>query len=252
VIRPYVLVAPNGARRGHRDHPALPVTVAEIAATAKACRAAGADGIHLHVRDDAGQHTLDAGRYREAISAIRHTAPGLDVQITTEAADFFDVATQFDCLKQVRPEWASISVREIARDADLADAVYGFCANEGINIQHILYGREDAALLQNWQAKGIVRATQAERLLVLGRHSGAAASTPADLDRFLQDAPPPARWMACAFGPDEHACLARAATLGGDVRVGFENSLTNASGSPWTDPAASVAALLKLLQGDLA
>ena len=32
-------------------------------------------------------------------------------------------------------------------------------------------------------------------------------------------------WMLCAFGAQEAACVAAAALLGGDVRVGFENNL---------------------------
>ena len=46
---PRLMVAPNGARRGKGDHPALPITDAEMIATARACHTAGADGIHLHI-----------------------------------------------------------------------------------------------------------------------------------------------------------------------------------------------------------
>ena len=140
--RPYVLVAPNGARRGHGDHPALPVTTEEIIATASACQLAGADGIHLHVRDDNGRHTLDPGRYLETITAIKETAPGLDIQITTEAADVYDVPTQLACLESVRPDWTSIAIGEIARAPELASAVYGLCAEQGTRVQHILYNTD--------------------------------------------------------------------------------------------------------------
>ena len=55
-----LMVAPNGARKSSADHPGLPITVDAIAAEAAACREAGAQALHLHVRDDAGRHTLDA------------------------------------------------------------------------------------------------------------------------------------------------------------------------------------------------
>ena len=54
--------------------------------------------------------------------------------------------------------------------------------------------------------------------------------------------------MVCAFGPREHDCLIRAAELGGDLRVGFENSLTDASGRPWRDNADSVRALVARIE----
>lgn len=245
----YVMVATNGARRGRGDHPKLPVTTSQIVQTASACRKAGADGLHLHVRDASGAHTLDSGRYREALAALHETVPGLDVQITTEAAGQFDVATQLACLSEVVPVWASIAVRETARSPDLAERLYALCAEQGTRVQHILYDTGDAALLAHWQAQGIVREGQDDRLLVLGRYTTGQVSTPADLDPVLSEAPPPAAWMVCAFGPQEHACLTHAAQQGSDVRVGFENALTDETGKPWRDNAASVAALIERLKG---
>ena len=64
-------VAPNGARKTREDHPALPLSPAELADTSAACRDAGACMIHLHVRDAQQQHSLDPELYRVAIAAIR-------------------------------------------------------------------------------------------------------------------------------------------------------------------------------------
>ena len=41
-----IMVAPNGARKGHAEHPHLPLTADAIAADAHACEAAGAQAIH--------------------------------------------------------------------------------------------------------------------------------------------------------------------------------------------------------------
>ncbi len=243
--RPYVLVAPNGARRGHGDHPALPITTDEIVKAAKTCNRAGAQGLHLHVRDQAGQHSLDAGLYRETIAELSSAVPDMDIQITTEAAGIFGVQAQLDCLQNVRPDWASISVREIVRSPELAPKVYALCAEQGTRVQHILYDAADVELLTHWQAEGVVKSDQVERLLVLGRYATAQESCPNDLDMFPHSADP---WMVCAFGRQEHACLQKAARLGGDMRVGFENSLAGPDGQAWADNAASVAALIDLLK----
>ncbi|WP_170333066.1 3-keto-5-aminohexanoate cleavage protein [Ruegeria arenilitoris] len=246
VVLPYILVAPNGARRGHDDHAGLPVTLDEIVDTARACSEVGANGLHLHVRDDLGAHSLDAERYRETIAEVQRAVPSMDIQITTEAAGVFDVPAQFECLKKVQPSWASISIREIARMPEMAESVYALCADQGTRVQHILYDAADAELLSEWQRIGTVRADQVDRLLVLGRYSTDQESTPEDLDRFPTHQDP---WMICAFGSQEHDCLQAAALRGADVRVGFENSLTNPEGKPWTDNAASVAALVNRLKG---
>lgn len=241
------MVAPNGAHRGKSDHPALPVTISEIVETAKASFAAGAAALHLHIRDDDGQHSLDAGRYRDALDAVAAAVPGMQLQITTEAAGRFDVGQQLKCLELVRAKWASISVREIAREPSLASHVYGVCREKGLRVQHILYDADDAELLKRWLDDGTVKHEQRSVLLVLGRYSAGQNSNPDDLQPVLESLPVVSDWMVCAFGPQEHACLIEAAKLGGNCRVGFENSLVNTMGQPWPDNTASVLELRKRL-----
>ena len=244
---PLIMVAPNGARRTQADHPALPVSLAETIATARACHRAGADALHLHIRDDTGGHSLDPGRYREALSELARTLPNMTVQITTESANIYDVPAQLRTLTQVAPKWASVSIREIARAPDLADAVYGACAHNDTRVQHILYDANDAALLRDWQSRGIVRADQGDVILVLGRYATGQTSAPQEVAALRDTIPQRANWMLCAFGATEHACLLRAAQLGGDIRVGFENSLYAADGTLHPDNAASVATLIARL-----
>jgi len=247
--KPFIMVAPNGARRGKVDHPALPITTDDIVATATACHAAGADALHLHVRDAQGAHTLDADRYLEALAALEAVLPDMPVQITTESAGVFDVAAQLTCLQDVKPRWASISVREIARSPDLADSVYGTCAENDTKVQHIIYNTDDIALLADWRAQGSVRPNQSVVIFVLGRYTQGQISNPNDLAPFLEHWHSGAPWMVCAFGQQEHQCLTHAARHGGTLRVGFENNMTDAHGRPYADNAASVAALCALLAG---
>lgn len=237
-----VTVAPNGARRNKADHPALPISVAETAQTAKACFAAGADCIHLHIRDDNGQHSLDAGRYKEAIAAINQAAPAMSVQITTEAAGVFDVPAQYACLKQVRPKAVSVSVREMARDVAVATKLYGFAAEAGIEVQHILYDITDVALLNKWWQSGIIARTMHSALFVLGQYQPPVLAQPKDLAAFL-DATSDMKlnWTVCAFGQNELACMREALKHGGNIRVGFENNMHLPDGSVAPDNAELVA-----------
>lgn len=247
MARPFIMVAPTGARRSKHDHPALPVTMDEIAQTAVACHDAGADGFHLHGRDAAGAHSIDPGLFREAIAAITARAPTLAVQITTEAAGIFDVAAQLRCIETLRPAWASVSVREMTRDPDRAARLYAAAAEADTRIQHILYDAADAAQLTRWQGDGTVRPAQTGVILVLGRYDTGPASEPAQIAPFLAMLSPRPDWMLCAFSRAEHACLAQAATLGGTLRVGFENSIVAPDGTAWRDNAASLAALIEIL-----
>src|SRR3989440_4463696 len=80
-----ITVAPTGAEASKAAAPALPVTLTELVVTAKECEAAGAAVIHVHIRDDAAQPTLDVGRLTDTVAALRE-GTGLIVQLSTGGA----------------------------------------------------------------------------------------------------------------------------------------------------------------------
>jgi uncharacterized protein (DUF849 family) len=242
---PDVMVAPNGARRGKVDHPALPVTIPELVATARACHAAGAGAIHAHVRDAGGAHVLDAGLYRELIAEMAATVPGMAVQITTEAAGRYGPVDQRRLLRALCPEGVSIALAEMLADGDRAAArsVYHALAEAGVAVQHILYDAADVGRLAQEVALGTIPGAGLTMLHVLGRYSDGQRADPAMLAPFLQAmqaAGLSCDWAVCAFGAAETACLREARRLGGKARVGFENNLLMADGTPARDNAARV------------
>src|SRR6478672_1001224 len=86
-----VTVAPTGAETAKSDAPALPCSLDELVAAAKACEAAGAAVVHVHVRDADAQPTLDLGYVKAAVAAVR-AATDLVVQVSSGGAvtDTFD------------------------------------------------------------------------------------------------------------------------------------------------------------------
>jgi len=241
-----VAVAPTGAYRSKADHPALPETAAEIAATAAACREQGAAMIHLHVRDREGRHTVDADAYRRATDAIRGAVgDDLIIQVTSESGGRFGPDAQMAMVRELRPEAVSLAVRELVPDATREAAAAAFLAwleRERILPQFILYTVEDVARYRDLRARGVVPGGGFFTLFVLGRYGVAEHSSPRDLMPFVAAwSDDPAPWAACAFGRRECACAMTAAALGGHVRVGFENNLLLSDGRPAPDNAALVA-----------
>ncbi len=245
-----IMAAPNGARRTKADHPALPVTVAELAETAAQCLAAGATAIHVHVRDAAQRHVLDAALYREAIAAIRARTDGaMAVQVTTEAVGRYSPAEQMDLVRDLRPTCVSIGLREVfgAGEEEPA-AFFGWMGREGIAVQHILYDRADLDRFADLRMRGVLADPAPRLLFVLGRYAADQESRPGHLDVFLDGLghhglEGHAVWSVCAFGRGETVALAAAIAHGGHVRVGFENSLWNADGATARDNAERVAAI---------
>lgn len=253
---PALMVAPTGARRGKADHPALPVTIPEIVATARDCHAAGAGAIHAHVRDSAGAHVLDAGLYRELIAELARAVPGMAVQISTEAAGRYGPAEQRALLDAVPAEGVSIALAEMLSDGDRAAArrSYHALAEAGVAVQHILYEPGQVTALADEIAAGTVPAPAPGRgpevIFVLGRYGGQHPSDPAMLDPFLQAAAAAGLapdWAICAFGRAETDCLRHAAARGGKLRVGFENNLRMADGTLAPDNAARVREIARIL-----
>jgi 3-keto-5-aminohexanoate cleavage enzyme len=240
-----VTVAPNGAYKTHDQHPAVPLTAAALAETAKACLEAGAAMLHMHVRRPDGRHLLDAQAYREATEAVqRAVGSALVVQITTEAAKVYEPAAQMAVVREVVPEAVSVGLRELhvpgVGEAELG-RFFQWLVEQRVMTQVILYDEADVRDWQDLRRRGVIPEGPWFLLFVLGRYSAGQTSSPNDLLPFLQAHDGMYPWAMCAFGAQEHACALAAAALGGHVRVGFENNLLLRDGRVAPDNAALVA-----------
>jgi len=237
-------VAPNGARRTHADHPAVPLTAEAIAAAAAACADAGAAMLHLHVRTADGGRTLDPGAYRKAIAAVRNAVgTRMVIQISTEGGGIYGPREQMNVVREVRPEAASVSIRELldggAPEREVAEFL-AWLAGTAVMTQIVLY---DAGDVRRWNAlreRGVVPGGRWFLLFVLGRYADGNSASPRDLLPFLLADDGAYPWAVCAFGPQEHRCVLAGAALGGHVRVGFENNLLLRDGGRSPDNAALV------------
>lgn len=242
--RPFVLaIAPNGARRTPADHLRLPITPEALAGEIATCAAAGTGMVHLHVRDNHGEHSLDPARYREAITAIRERAgPDLLIQITTESVGRYRPEQQRSCVRDLMPDSASLALRELAADtaeARLTGRLLREMLEAGAIPQLILYHPDELMRYRQLQAAGLFPDAELPLLFVLGSH--ADESPRATLSDFLAGPVGEACWMVCAFGRNELPAAREALARGGQVRVGFENNLYHPAGRLLEDNAESVA-----------
>ncbi len=229
-----IMVAPNGARKTHKDHPSLPVSIEETIAEASACYSAGATVLHAHVRGKNQEHVLDAGLYSELLNELKHRLPDMLVQITTEAIGIYSSQQQVDCVRSVKPEMVSVALREMTDDfhqTDFARDFYHWCAEANVHIQHILYSTDELQRFRQYKFDNVIPESQNCVLFVLGRHAVDFQSSPDDLKPFLQQAPKDLDWFTCAFGVQEQACVLSGIIHGGHARIGFENNLHLANGN---------------------
>ncbi len=241
-----IAVAPNGARKSRSDHARLPITPAELADCAADCLAAGAAMIHLHVRDGAGRHSLEAADYRAAIDAIRdRVGDALLIQVTTEAGGRYGPAEQMAHARALAPQALSLAVRELWREPALGAEAAAFVAELAVARRprpvHRLRRRRPGAFPAA-AGRGRHPAASAARAVRARRVRRAARRPPRRIAALAAALPPGWPWSVCAFGAAELRCVVTGALLGGHVRVGFENNHLFPSGVPAADNAGLVRA----------
>lgn len=258
--RQYALcVAPNGARKTQLDHPQLPITAEELARCALECVEVGASMIHLHVRKADFSHSLEVEHYEPAVAAVRKAVGDeLIIQLTTEAVGIYQPRQQIETIKTLRPEAASVAIRELVQDdagKESAGEFFHWMHTNGVVAQYILYDANDVRRYAELRKSGEIPLKGHWVLFVLGRYSVGQTSSPEDLVPFIEAwraaglDKAGVEWAVCAFGKQEADCAAAAILLGGHARIGFENNMHLPSGQVAPQNAALLQAVRNAVDG---
>jgi uncharacterized protein (DUF849 family) len=210
----------NGARVPG-EHPALPLTPAQLAADAAAVVAAGARSLHLHVRDGEGAESLAPDDVAAALAAVRAAAPGIEVSLSTGLwITGGDVERRHALVAAwpATPELVSLNLSEAGWE-DLA----ALLAARGIGVEAGVATTADAEAL----AGGGLQAP--ERVLVEiddeSPTADEAVAAAAAIDAVLDGARVAAPRLHHGFGRATWAVLDAAVARGWDIRIGLEDVL---------------------------
>jgi len=240
-----ITVAPTGAETAKADVPALPTTLDELVATAKACAAAGAAMIHVHLRDAADRSCLDVGALREAVAAIRAETE-LIVQLSTGGGvedSFVDRIAVLDA----DPDSCSLTCGTVnfgdsvfANPWPLMVELYTRCQDRGILPEFELFDLGHVANLKRLlDSYGPPPGDRVHADLVLGV-PGALPGTTEALVAVVAALPAEATWSATGIGRSTLPVALAALSAGGHLRVGMEDTLNLGPGSPVRDNAELV------------
>ncbi|WP_164702055.1 3-keto-5-aminohexanoate cleavage protein [Modestobacter sp. KNN46-3] len=239
-------LAPTGAESAKVDVPALPVTVDEVVATARDCRALGAAVLHLHVRGTDTRPTLDLPRVREVVAAVRESTD-LVVQLSTGGA-VTDPAEARLAVLDAEPDAASLSLGTVnfGRDVfynpwDLIVELHTQMQQRGIVPEYEVFDLGQLATLSRLLDRhGPPAGGHVHVDLVMGVPGGMPGTTAA-LAACLPFLPPGATFAATGVGRTSLPVMLAALSAGGHLRVGMEDTLTYAPGEPVRDNAQLVA-----------
>jgi uncharacterized protein (DUF849 family) len=241
-----ITVAPTGAESAKADVPALPVTVEEVVSTARDCQALGASVIHLHVRGADTLPTLDLGRVREVVAAVRESTD-LVVQLSSGGA----VTDPFDqrlAVLDARPDAASLTLGTVnfGRDVfanpwDLIVELHTQMQQRGIVPEYEVFDLGHLATLARLLDKhGPPHGGHVHVDFVMGVPGGMPGTAQA-LTACLPHLPAGATFAATGVGRTSLPVMLTALAAGGHLRVGMEDTLTYAPGEPVRDNAQLVA-----------
>ena len=249
-----ITVAPTGAEVDKADWPQLPTTLDELVAEAKACEAAGAAMIHVHIRDGEHRPTLDPGRLRDTVAALR-SETSLIVQLSTGGSVHDPLEQRLAVLDAV-PDSCSLTCGTVNFGDDVFLNPWPFMTE--------LYERaREARVVPEFELFDLGHVASLGRLLtelgppfggrvhvdfVMGVPGGMPA-TPAALVAAVAALPPgTTSWSATGIGRGHLPVLASALALGGHLRVGMEDNLFFAPRRPVTGNAELVARAASLAE----
>jgi uncharacterized protein (DUF849 family) len=221
----------NG-RRGRGDHPALPVTPAQLAGSGRAAVAAGAEALHVHARGGDGAESLRAADVGAAVAAIRSACPGTPVGVSTgvwitggDPEARHAAVTQWAALPGgSRPDFASVNLAEPGLDDLLM-----LLETAGIAPEAGVWTLTDVPILAR-----VSRAVPWLRIMVeLGGLPGAdAVATAGEILTALGGL---GLDLPVLLHGEQASCwplIAQAGRLGLATRIGLEDTLAGPDGEP--------------------
>ena len=277
-----ITCAVTGAIHTPSMSPHLPVTPKEIADAAVAAAEAGAAIVHLHARDPVdGRPTQDPKYFLEFAPEIARRSDVV-INFTTGGAPTMSVEERLQPALQLKPEVASLNMGSmnfglypmLARFKDfkfdwerpyLEGSVDRVFKNTFRDIEHILtscsgnatrfeiecYDIGHLYTAKHFFDRGTVKAPLFIQSVFgilggIGPHPDDVAHMKRTADRLFGDQ---YRWSVLGAGRNQLPIAAMSAAMGGNVRVGLEDSLWLGPGKLAESNAAQVRAVRQIIEG---
>ncbi|MBI4728195.1 MAG: 3-keto-5-aminohexanoate cleavage protein [Acidobacteria bacterium] len=268
--RVVVTCALTGAQQGKEANPNLPESPEDVVAQGLVAWRAGAAILHIHARDAAGRATSDVAVFRRIVEGLRAAGCDAVLNLTTGGAVAgIALEERLRVVPELRPEIASLSagggsllgrwderagrwVRDrfvplFSSHEELERAARLFLDN-GVKPELEIY---HAGMLNNVRAL-LERGALAEPPLVnlvMGIPGECTEASVRNLVFLVESLPPRAVWLVSAIGARNHfRMLGAAVAMGGQVRVGLEDSIHIAPGEPARSNGQMVEKAVRILR----
>ena len=224
------------------EHPALPVTPAELAREAQLAVAAGARALHIHPRRADGTQSLAAQDQAAAIAAIRASCPGVPLGVSTANWIEPDVQQRLRAIEEwtVLPDFASVNFSEPGT-IDLCMLLF----SRGIGVEAGISDVSDACLLHD---SGLAERCLRVLLEPMEQEIAQALAAVEAVIHCLDEGGIVLPRLLHGYNATAWPVLNVALQLGYDTRIGLEDTLTLPDGTMARNNAEMVALVRSMLQ----
>ncbi|RPI49513.1 MAG: hypothetical protein EHM55_23580 [Acidobacteria bacterium] len=233
-----IQAALNGTR-SRSEYAVIPTRPAQLATEARASVAAGADAIHVHVRDRDGNESLNAKDIAATLDAIRSACPGIPVGVSTGDWIVPDLHKRLSLIDSwsVLPDFVSVNLHEAG----------------SLDVFRLLLGKNIGVEAGVWNApaaKALVESGLADRsvriLLEPAEASCSARINLRQIESALAGVERPR--LLHGLGRCAWDLVALAAERGYDTRIGFEDTLRLPDGTRAASNADLVSAARRIVR----
>jgi 3-keto-5-aminohexanoate cleavage enzyme len=233
-----ITVAPTGAETTKADCPQLPTTLEELVETGRACQAAGAAMIHVHIRDDDHRPTLDLGRLSETVAAL-HEETDLIVQLSTGGSVHDPLDARLRVL-DAAPDSCSLTMGTTNFGDDVFSnpwpfvcELYQLSQERGIVPEFELFDLGQVhAMHRLLDTYGLPHGGKVHCDFVMGVPGGMPGTADALVAGVAMLPDAVTSWSATGIGRSTLSVAMAALSKGGHLRVGMEDVLTISRGVP--------------------
>ena len=259
-----ITCAVSGAVANKQQCPGIPYTPEEYAKEVRRGRDAGAAMVHIYARTPDGMPTVSAGHYRDITQAILAETPDIIVNFSTGWVGLA-MAERVAHITELRPEMGALnmgSMNYAKYSSKRRGFVFSFVfENSFEDIVFLLERMGQAGVKPECECFDVGHVESVEPLLDLGVLAppvqfslihgvlGGVSATAHNLAHMASVVPEGSTWGVIAISRDQWAMVGAAASLGGNVRVGFEDNFylpsgqMAASNGDLVDAAAQIVAL---------
>lgn len=219
-----------GAEVTQEQNPAVPYTVKDMVREAKSAYDAGAAVIHVHVREDEGTPTQSKARFKEVLDAIYQVVPDVIVIPSTGGAVGMTAEERLQPT-ELMPEMATLDCGtcnfgdEVFENTVPMMQAFGKRMLENhIKPEYECFEMGHLDTILKLAQRGEVPGAPMQFNFVLGVF-GCTPATGENLAWLVRNIPEGSTWTATGIGRHQFPLAMHAVTMGGNVRVGFEDNL---------------------------